>query len=199
MPTILTAQRLDHTILVVPDLTIETSRLILRNYRTDDWHRVHIYAASPEFSQFELWGPNAAEDTQKFVNDMVLQATEQERYKFDLAVCLKETELLIGGCGIRREATASCVANLGWAINPDFQSQGLATEAAQALIDFGFSKLGLMLIYATCDARNFASAKVMEKLKMKQSGLIEGDILQKGHLRDTLRFELINAQIDPNP
>jgi ribosomal-protein-alanine N-acetyltransferase len=172
---------------------LETDRLILRDYRHEDWERVHIYGSVPEFSKFELWGPNTLDDTKKFVSDMVDQTEQKDRHKFDFAVCLKENGLLIGGCGIRRESHASLVANLGWAINPEFQNQGFATEAARALIRFGFDKLGLLVIYATCDTRNTPSSKVMEKLKMERVGCINGDKIQKGHLRDTYRYELIRG------
>jgi ribosomal-protein-alanine N-acetyltransferase len=172
------------------EFQLETDRLILRSYRDDDWERVHIYGASPKFSQFELWGPNTIEDTKKFISDMVTQMGQNDRYKFDFAVCLKKDGLLIGGCGIRRESQASCIANLGWAINPEFQNQGFATEAAQALVKFGFDTFGLAVIYATCDTRNTPSSKVMEKLKMNRVGHIKGDKIQKGHLRETFRYEL---------
>jgi ribosomal-protein-alanine N-acetyltransferase len=172
------------------EFILETKRLALRNYRTDDWERVHIYGSVPEFSQYELWGPNTVDDSKKFVSEMVFQASQQDRFKFDVAVCLKENDLLIGGCGIRRESQLSCVASLGWAINPEFQSRGYATEAAQRLIEFGFERLKLQLIYATCDTRNTPSFKIMEKLGMKHVGLIKGDKIQKGHLRDTFRYEL---------
>ncbi len=76
-------------------------------------------------------------------------------------------------------------------MNPDFQSKGYATEAAVALIRFGFEQLQLEVIYATCDARNSASFRVMEKLGMQRVGLLKGDRMQKGHMRDTLRYELI--------
>jgi len=168
----------------------KTQRLILRDYRPDDWEAVHIYGSVPEFSQYELWGPNSIDDSKNFVNAMVVQAADQGRYKFDCAVCLGTDGRLIGGCGIRREAQQSRVANLGWAINPDYQCQGYATEAARELIRFGFEDLGLTLIYATCDARNVASARVMAKLGLEKVGLLKGNILQKGHLRDTLRFEI---------
>jgi RimJ/RimL family protein N-acetyltransferase len=171
-------------------LPLQTPRLVLRNYRAEDWERVHLYGAIPEFSQYELWGPNTVEDTKNFVNAMVEQANATDRSKFDFAVCLKDSDLLIGGCGIRRETQESTVANLGWAINPDFQKQGYATEAAQALISFGFDQLGLSVIYATCDTRNAASYRVMEKLGMKRVGFIKGDKEVKGHVRDSYRYEL---------
>ncbi|MFL5813787.1 MAG: GNAT family N-acetyltransferase, partial [Bdellovibrionia bacterium] len=70
-------------------LPLQTSRLFLRNYRTEDWPRVHLYSAIPEFSRYELWGPNTVEDTKNFVNSMVEQANAKDRSKFDFAVCLK--------------------------------------------------------------------------------------------------------------
>ncbi len=169
---------------------ITTQRLKLRAYVTNDWERVHIYGSDPDFSKYELWGPNSVEDTHKFIAEMIEQSKSSPRYKFDFAVCLKEDDLLIGGCGIRRETEKSNVANLGWAINPEFQSKGFATEAARALISFGFNDLKLAVIYATCDTRNTPSFKVMEKLGMKKVGLMKGTKEVKGHVRDSYRYEL---------
>lgn len=170
--------------------SLTTERLILRPYHKDDWERVHIYGSNPDFSKYELWGPNTVEDTHKFISDMITQANSNPRYKFEFAVCLRENDLLIGGCGIRRETELSRVANLGWAINPEFQNQGYATEAAKALIEFGWKELNLALIYATCDTRNAPSFKVMEKLEMKRVGFIKGTKEVKGHIRDSYRYEL---------
>jgi ribosomal-protein-alanine N-acetyltransferase len=175
-------------------MEIHTERLILRNYKQEDWERVHIYGSDPDFSKYELWGPNSLEDTHKFVAEMIQQSESNPRYKFDFAICLKKDELLIGGSGIRRETELSHVANLGWAINPEFQNQGYATEAARALIEFGFQTLKLSVIYATCDARNRASYKVMEKLGMKKVGFIKGTKEIKGHVRDSYRYEILPSE-----
>lgn len=173
-------------------MILTTERILLRGYQAEDWERVHIYGSDPDFSKHELWGPNTLEDTHKFVAEMVKQTETNPRYKFDFAVCLKENGLLIGGCGIRRETELSYIANLGWAINPEFQSKGYATEAARAVIEFGFQKLNLSVIYATCDTRNGPSYKVMEKLGMKKVGFIQGTKQVKGHVRDSFRYEILN-------
>ncbi len=172
-------------------MEIQTARLILRNYQAEDWERVHIYGADPDFSKYENWGPNTVEDTKKYISDMVLESQSKPRYAFNLAVCLKGNGLLIGGMGIRRESEASHIANLGWAISPEVQNQGYATEGARALLDFGFNHLKLSVIYATCDSRNTPSFKVMEKLGMKKVGFIKGTKEVKGHVRDTLRYEIL--------
>jgi RimJ/RimL family protein N-acetyltransferase len=175
----------------VTDLTLETDRLRLRSYQPSDWERIHLYASQPDFSRYEMWGPNSEADTKNFVAEMREQAEEKDRYEFDFAICLKDSGLLIGGCGIRRESPGSVVANLGWAVNPDFQKQGYATEAARALLRFGFEELGLALVYATCDARNRASYRVMEKIGMKCAGRIEGHMEQKGEMRSSYRYEIL--------
>lgn len=172
-------------------MSFTTERLILRDYQVDDWEQIHIYAADADFSKYEIWGPNTLEDTHKFIKEMIQQSGANPRYQFNFAVCLKENDLLIGGCGIRRETEQSHIANLGWAINPEFQNKGYATEAAQALIEFGFKKLNLSVIYATCDTRNTPSYKVMEKLSLKRVGFIKGTKEIKGHMRDSFRYEIV--------
>ena len=172
-------------------MRLESPRLILRPYSKDDFASVHFYGSDPQFSRFESWGPNTEEDTQRFISDMIRQAESEPRYKFDFALEMKDLGAMIGGAGIRRETQNSRVANLGWAIHPHYQKKGYATEAARCLIEFGFFELGLRVIYATCDARNEASFRVMEKVGMRRVGHLIGDRMQKGFLRDTLRYEIL--------
>jgi [ribosomal protein S5]-alanine N-acetyltransferase len=167
---------------------IKTQRLLLREYELSDFERVHIYGSNPDFSKYEPWGPNSVEDTHIYIEDMMALANVPDRSKFEMAVTLDG--ILIGGCGIRRESQNSSVAALGWAINPEFQNQGYATEAAKALIEFGFNQLNLSVIYATCDSRNTASYKVMEKAGMQRVGLLISNREIKGHVRDSLRYEI---------
>ncbi len=113
---------------MVDILKIETERLILRPYTPEDWEAVHEYGADPDFSKYEMWGPNSVEDTKKFIADMMVEAATEPRYRFGFAVHLKSEDRLIGGCGIRRDSQQSSMANLGWSIHPNYQGQGFATE-----------------------------------------------------------------------
>jgi [ribosomal protein S5]-alanine N-acetyltransferase len=56
---------------------------------------------------------------------------------------------------------------LFWAIDPDQQRQGYATEAARALIDFAFQQLRVKRLIATTEYDNVASIGVMRKLGMR--------------------------------
>lgn len=172
-------------------MIIETERLILRNYKTTDFERVHLYGSLPDFSQYDVWGPNTLEDTKNFIADSIKKSEKNPRYEFEFAVVLKDSDLLIGGCGIRRDWESCSFANLGYAINPEFQGKGYATETSKALIDFGFNKLDLAVIYATCDTRNSASYKVLEKVGMRRVGHVKNHKEIKGKLRDSYCYEIL--------
>lgn len=169
---------------------IETARLLLRPYVAEDWALVHTYAAIPEFSRFEAWGPNSVEDTKRFVGDCIASMSEHPILGYQLAVVLKETERLIGGCTLKRKNAEARDAFLGYAINPEFQSRGYATETAAALVEFGFDSLGLARIYAECSAQNIASRRVMEKVGMHMVSVRKNHKKVKGVMIDSCEFEL---------
>ena len=169
---------------------ITTDRLLLRPYKPSDWERVHLYASVPKFSQFEVWGPNSVDETKEFVTRCIAEFSEVPLTSHQLAIELLESGLLIGGCTLKSPVPESTEAFLGYAINPDFQNRGFATEAAKALIQFGFDRLKLSLIYATCDTRNTASWRVMEKAGLQRTSTIHGDRQRKGSLTDSYRYEI---------
>jgi RimJ/RimL family protein N-acetyltransferase len=170
---------------------IPTQRLTLRKYITDDWARVHVYAKVPELSQYEVWGPNSAEDTKIYVASCIAKTSMTPILEHQLAVILNDGNVLIGGCGLKRSDASESTASLGYAINPEFQNRGFATETATALIDFGFNNLGLTKVEAECDTRNTASCKVMEKAGMKRVAQLPDDREVKGQMSDSYRYEIL--------
>jgi len=94
---------------------------------------VHVHAAIPEFSKFDVWGPNSVEDTKAYVSKCISEISADPAMRFQLALALRETGLLIGGCTLDKRAADANEAFLGYAVNPDFQRQGYATEAASSL------------------------------------------------------------------
>jgi ribosomal-protein-alanine N-acetyltransferase len=72
---------------------------------------------------------------------------------------------LAGFCGLRLFGDPPTVEVL-YGLLPAYWGQGLATEAAMAMLRFGFEELGLERIYAGADPPNTASFCVMERLGM---------------------------------
>jgi RimJ/RimL family protein N-acetyltransferase len=177
----------------VQEFLISTTRLNLRKYVPNDWIRVHLYASIPKFSQFDVWGPNSIEDTKDYVANCIEETSKSPILRHELAVVLKDQDLLIGGCGLKRTNDFETAASLGFAVNPDFQNQGYAAEVAAALIDFGFGTLGLSRIFAECDTRNTASYKVMEKVGMIRVATERDDREVKGVMTDSYRYEITKS------
>jgi RimJ/RimL family protein N-acetyltransferase len=65
----------------------------------------------------------------------------------------------------------ACPLEVGWRLRRDRWHQGLATEAAVAMVDFAFRTLGPDFLYAVCSPDNTASASVMKRLGMRYRGI----------------------------
>ncbi len=172
------------------DVTLETSRLILREYATGDFAAVHVYASDPEVTRWTVFGPNTEDDTRSFLQQARAFRAERPRRIFDLAVTLSDDGRLIGGCGLRRTDVAG-EAFIGYVLRRDAWGRGYATEAARTLLTFGFEGLGLRRIFADCHPTNAASWRVMEKLGMRREGHFREAKLVKGEWWDTYVYAML--------
>ncbi|NIY75538.1 GNAT family N-acetyltransferase [Thalassospira sp. HF15] len=73
---------------------------------------------------------------------------------------------------------------IGWRLHPDYWGQGIASEAASAIIDHAFSRIELPSIVADIDERNMASRKLAEKLGMTADRVIDGYLRHAMTLED---------------
>ncbi len=81
-----------------------------------------------------------------------------------------------------------------YVLNRNFWKLGYATETVQALVKFGFKELKLHRIFATCDAENFASAHVMEKVGMQREAHFRENGWVKGKWRDSLLYAILEGE-----
>src|SRR5579885_1198035 len=136
---------------------LESERLLLRDWKNSDWQAAFEYASDPEVSKYMNWGPNTERETKAFITSAIMSISEKPRLTYELAVVLKEEGKIIGGTGMRLKPEES-KAMIGYVFNRSYWGKGLATEAAQRLVRFGFEELNLHRIFATCDAENLGSA-----------------------------------------
>ena len=148
--------------------TLETERLILREFREDDFAAVHSYASRSENVIYMPFGPNSEEQTREFLDDSIRTTEENLVNDYIYAIVLKETGNLIGGCEI--SPSGNDEASLGWILHRDYWKQGYGTEMAKELVRFGFEELNLHRIIANCDAENYGSYRVMENIGMRREG-----------------------------
>jgi RimJ/RimL family protein N-acetyltransferase len=115
------------------------------------------------------------------------------RREFELAVTHRGE--VVGGAGLRLQGPGE--ADLGYVFRRDAWGRGFATQAARALIRYGFDMLRLHRIWATCDVENGASARVLAKAGMTQEGRLRGHLLRRGAWRDSLLFAILESDRRP--
>ena len=180
--------------MVARQMQFHTARLLLREFVDTDWPAVLAYQRDPRYLQFYAWTDRTPEDVQRFVQMFIIQQREQPRRKFQLAVVLGDTQHLIGNCGIRKASAEAREADIGYELAPDHWGQGYATEAAHAIVHFGFTELKLHRITAWCIADNVASAHVLEKLGLKLEGRLREKEYFKDRWWDTLLFAILKDE-----
>ena len=169
-------------------MQLETQRLVIRDIQFTDWKAIHSYTQLPEVTTYTAWGPNTEVDTQAYVKDVIAQQQPSSRQNYELAICLKNEGTLIGGIGIHIQQTN---AEIGYVLNPNYQGKGYVTEAAQAILAYGFETLGVHRIFATCRPANIASEKVMQKIGMIREGIMREHWYYKGEFHDSYLYSIL--------
>lgn len=172
-------------------MKLETERLILRDFVKDDWQEVLAYQSDPLYLRYNDWTERTPEAGQEFIEMFINHQRQEPRIKFQLAVVLKSNNQLIGNCGVRMDDVNSREADIGYELDPKHWNHGYATEAARAIVDFGFSHFGVHRIWASCVAENIGSARVLEKLGMQLEGHLREHKYFKGRWWDTLMYAVI--------
>lgn len=148
---------------------IETGRLIIRDVRDED-----IAVLVKQFAEREArenilsFQADEAYNRNEFEKAMAW-ARQSHRPYYKLAVELKSDGTLIGNCNLSDAVREASEANIGWHYGHRFRGNGYATEAARALLDFGFEFVGVNEIYADCFSGNGASRRILEKIGMSAS------------------------------
>lgn len=169
-------------------LIFTTARLMVREYEPEDWKTVHQYAQLPDVVQYQNWGPNSTRQTQQFVKDAITYQSMCPRRHYEWCICL-QNGAQIGGCGVAIARDDERKAQIGYILHPAYWNQGFITEIVNSLLLHCQNIMKLKQIGATCDTRNIASQRVLEKNGFVQIKKMENDFIQKGIWRDTFYYE----------
>ncbi len=148
---------------------IETGRLIIRDVREDDIPILVKQFAEPESRENILSFQADEAYNRNELAKAIGWAKISPRPFYKLAVVLKNGGDLIGNCNLSDAVPESVAANIGWHYGYRFRGNGYATEAARALLDFGFEFVKVNEVFADCFADNRASIRIMEKIGMRSS------------------------------
>ena len=149
-------------------MTLETDRLILRQWRSEDYQPYADLCSDPDVMRYFLAPLSRQESDEQAAT---IQNLISERGWGFWAVELKSTGQFIGFVGLHSQDSDSGLPNapfteIGWRLSSEFWGLGYAPEAARKALQFAFEVIDEPLIYAFTTLQNAPSQRVMIKLGM---------------------------------
>ena len=148
--------------------TIQTQRLVLRKITSDDLEMIYNFMRDPELTKYEDWIPHESVDyTRGFISWLTGDYQTEQTYCWGIQS---------GGeiVGLAMVAGANeHSGSIAYYIKKNLWSNGYATEAVNAILDFMFVEVGVDRITAKHAIENKASGKVLKKVGMRYRGHVK--------------------------
>lgn len=172
-----------------------TPRLLLRAFMPEDMDAVYEYWSDPEVMRYQPGEPRTMIDqAQRRIQNMTAGRAEPSRPGHCFAIVLQSEARVIGECLLYAHNPDLREAGIGYTLNRRYWGQGYATETATRVVQYGFEELGLHRIFAECRPENRASARVLQKIGMRQEGHLRENKWIKGRWEDTLLFAILDNE-----
>lgn len=167
---------------------IQTSRLLLRLLGPGDLDDLHLIRSDPEVMRFITGVPSTKEQSREWLQKNLKRREENGLGRW--AVRFREDQALLGWCGLDLLDTTTDV-EVGYGLARRYWGLGIAGEAAEASLRYGFERLNLERIVAVAYPENLGSRRVMEKVGLKylRNGFYYG--------ADLVYYEIVRADFRP--
>jgi [ribosomal protein S5]-alanine N-acetyltransferase len=183
---------LDFTMLVPSGSTNDTARCRLRCPSAADIPQVFSATRFAGFNDGMQWEPpDSIDELEQPLRDNLADWAAGNTYC--LTIADPTTDRLIGRIGIRKTKHVG-VWNLGFWTHPEYQGKGYMTEAATAVIEFGFEQLGAARIEASYALWNKASQRTLEKVGMRIVRYIPHAFQKKGRWIEANKMEITKQE-----
>lgn len=155
-------------------IILETGRLILREFGEADVEAFYLLGSHPAIIKYTGdpgGGMTSIEHALEILRSHPM--ADYEKHGFGRWACVhKEKGEVIGFAGLKYLEELDEV-DIGYRLLPEYWGAGIATEAAQAVLEFGFRKLQMEEIIGLAVPENVASIRILEKLGMNFVGMVD--------------------------
>jgi len=171
--------------------TLETERLILRAWRTEDVDDFYEYAKHPEVGLNGGWPPHTSKDISAEVIQYFIEANDI------WAIVWRETGKVIGSVGLHADGKRPNinVRELGFVVAADYWGRGIATEASKRVIAHAFADMGLDLVSTYHKSFNVRARRVIEKCGFTCEGMLrQASRRYDGLIFDAFCYSILKAE-----
>lgn len=173
--------------MIIPE--IQTTRLKLRPYTEADIPELVPLVGAREVAAMTL--RIAHPYTEQNARDFIAKTRDDGEIR--VAIILASNGRMCGGVGLRPEV-AHGRAELGYWIGVPYWGNGYATEAAKAMVRYGFETLKLHRITATHAKQNAASGRILVKLGMRHEGCLREHVSKWGEFLDLESYGILRRE-----
>jgi ribosomal-protein-alanine N-acetyltransferase len=174
--------------------TLTTARLVLRPYSLPDVADLVRLAGAREVAATTLRIPHPYHEQDALDFIASCRADAELGLSARLAITLRESGELCGGIGLRINSVHHR-AELGYWLGVPYWRRGYATEAARAVVEYGFGALGLNRIYASLVSGNRASGRVLEKVGMRYEGCLRSHLCKWDVFHDLEFYGILRSDL----
>jgi ribosomal-protein-alanine N-acetyltransferase len=173
-----------------PFPTITTERLTLREITDEDLPEIFYQRSDPQIMKYIDRAPaQSMDDAQRFIT--VVKTALASNDGITWGIVLKDSSKLIGNIGLWRIIKEHHRAELGYALHPEHQSRGYATEAMKAVLQYGFGSMQLHSVEANVNPSNVASIKLLERNGFVKEAHFKEDFYFDGKFLDSAIYSLL--------
>lgn len=151
-----------------------SERLKLRKLQVEDVPSLVKYGNNHKISKYILNLPYPYQEHDAVFRISYVHQGFKAKTRYVFAIAFKQTDEFIGEISLHMDHQNK-IAQLAYWLGEPYWNQGFTTEAIKAILKFGFEKLNLELIFASCEAENEGSVSVLEKnnfLKTSSTGSV---------------------------
>jgi RimJ/RimL family protein N-acetyltransferase len=178
-----------------PSFPLRTERLLLRPFGDDDLQALYLMQSREDVTRYLYWGPRSPDEARHMLERLMrMTAIDDDSSALRLAALLQDSGVLIGDFSLQRVSREHGQGEIGFIVHPDHHGKGYATEGASLLLRLGFEELELHRIVGRCDARNTASARLMERLGMRREAHLRENEFVKGEWCDELIYAMLASE-----
>lgn len=183
-----------HRRMPVPGHPIETARLTLRPFSPSDFDDLYAYQSRPDVARYLHWDARDQAQVRQALDRQCRETTLDAGDWLTFAVVWREAGKVVGEVGLKWLSRVHRQGETGFVFNPEYHGRGLATEAAASMLTLGFDNLGWHRIIGSCDARNRPSARLMERIGMRQEAHFAHNEVVKGKWADELVYAILDHE-----
>lgn len=174
-------------------MLLRGERINLRKMKRSDARSIYRHANDMEIARYtKLPYPYRLRNAKEFIRKTHNRFIERKGYNFGIE--WKETETIIGVMSFITVDHLNKNAEIGYWVGREFWGKGIAREAINLILRFGFKRLKLKRVFALVMHPNVRSFKLLESCGFRYEGRMRKSAFRKRRWMDELIYAILRDE-----